>query len=88
MGSYEIPNIRLGNKSNYWYSEFYFTSFPNPCKNITIYIKSPNTNSKKYIWIVQTKFNTDNSTIINNLGSNTLSIGGAPLLETDFHKIK
>lgn len=85
MGIYGIPNIKLGNESNSYNSEYFFSLYPNPCTDIcTVYIKAPNSNAAKYVWIVQAQYRDNNTTILMNLGTNSIYVGGTPLIETEF----
>jgi len=84
ISNYGIPNIKLGNESNNYDSEYFFISYPNPCKNrCSVYIKSPDTNTTKYVWIVQAQYRDYNSNISTELGSNIMHVGGVPLIETE-----
>lgn len=84
MGVIGTPNIKLGNASNDYSSEYFFSTYPNPCRNIcATYIKTPNSSETKQIWIVQAQYN-DNSTSATNLGNtNLIGVGGTPLIQSE-----
>ncbi len=85
IGYSGTPNIKLGNESNDSNSEYFFSPYPNPCIDLcSVYIKVPNSGTTKYIWIVQAEYHDNISNIITDLGSNTISLGGTPLIESEF----
>ena len=49
-----------------------------------VYIKTPSSDAIKYIWIVQARYQNNNSNTGTNLGSNTMYVGGSPLVEKEF----
>lgn len=84
-GTYGIPNIKLGNGSNSYNSEYFFRPYPNPCQyECKVYIKAPSANGIKYIWIVQAQYQNNNSNTPTNLGSNAIYVEGSPLVEKEF----
>lgn len=81
IGKIGFPNIKLGNESNDNNSEYFFSTYPNPIKDkASIYIKSPNTNTTKKVWIVHAEYNNNISNAETSIGNATLlSAGGSPI---------
>jgi len=75
-----LPNNKLSDKQ----SNYHFTFYPNPAKDFgNIFIKTPNNNEIKQIWIVQAQY----SKIIPNYSINNgmiiHTIGGTPLINLE-----
>jgi len=80
------PNVKLGNESNHFDSEYYFVTYPNPCReSCVVYGQTPDSNETKYVWIVQAQYidNSTNSTT-NIVNAVLLGSGGAPLIQSEF----
>ena len=74
------PNVLLGDNSTRENSDYYFTVFPNPCRNFyTMIIKAPEIPQNSQMWIVQAQVGNQiyNSSI--ETGMNLMYAGGAPL---------
>lgn len=79
------PNIKLGSESNDYNSKYFFSSYPNPCRDIcAIFIKTPNSIEKKQIWIVQALYNDITTNTTANLGNTSLlGVGGTPIVQSE-----
>ena len=85
LGTIGTPNIKLGNESNDYSSEYLFITYPNPCRDkCTIYLKTPDSNKKKQIWIVEALYNDVTTSTSTNIGNTSLlGLGGTPLLQSE-----
>jgi hypothetical protein len=82
---YGIPNIKLSDRSYRNNTEYSFCPFPNPCTNLcVVHTNVPNPDAIKYIWVVQAVYEDNGSNNVTNIGSNTMAVGGAPLIENEF----
>ncbi|MBE9468512.1 MAG: hypothetical protein IMY72_09385 [Bacteroidetes bacterium] len=79
------PNIRLGNESNDFNSDYFFFFYPNPSNNfISISIKCPLPQTIKKLWITQATISDQilNSSI--NINTVNSTVGGSPIFQTEF----
>lgn len=54
IGQVGAPNVKLGNGSSMYNSEYFFVFYPNPTKYMcALYIKSPSSQETKKLWITQ-----------------------------------
>lgn len=85
-GSIGVPNIKQGNESNDFMSDYYFTFYPNPsAERIFVYIKTPAKEEIKKLWIVQANWDDQvpEDWIGLNLATN-MTVGGSPLYQAEF----
>ena len=76
------PNVKLGNESNDYTSDYFFTSYPNPSRNsFQVSIKTPNPNSTQRVWIVQAQYYENGTSTANIGGTTLLDVGGDPLIQ-------
>jgi hypothetical protein len=86
-GSVGIPNVQLGNSTDFNNSIYYFSFYPNPCSEglCAIYIKTPKSNEIKKLWITPAIFNNQSSNCSIDLNnSSNVFIGGSPVFQTEF----
>jgi hypothetical protein len=84
MRTIGTPNVRLGNESNDFTSDYYLMQYPNPCdKSCVLNIKSPSGQSIKKVWVVQASYFDQMPGSENELNMISLNTGGAPLLQAE-----
>ncbi|MBI9037989.1 MAG: hypothetical protein JEY97_07645 [Bacteroidales bacterium] len=86
IGQVGTPNIKQGNGSNYFNSEYFFVFYPNPTnRTCCVHVKSPSIQETKKLWITQARYvnQLPNSSV--DLGMINLDVGGAPLIQKVFN---
>lgn len=80
-----VPNIKLGNESNEYNSEYHFSTYPNPCSGACyVDVKTPSPNETKQLWVVEALYYSNNTCNTTNFGNATLlDMGGTPLIESE-----